>query len=434
MGANYELDILSFLANEGFVQAMRHQIERHTFQTIIGKSIFEFMDNWFRDERRRGSTPTVEEIRERFEGVPIPDRPKHDIGTLLDLQWENYLRGQLAQAMPLIEKVRDVDPIQAFGKLQTLIKNLAASEGMNMLDMAAAGEHYMRKTYDAIKTGSGLLGLPWCWEYLNLPTQGFKTGDSLFILGKSGAGKTNVSMNIAMHFFARLNQRVAVICGHEMSREDILEIASCMVSEVSLLRFRLGKLTVVEEKQLWATMAMLTEEAEDPDEKSKFAIFETFEQGLDIVETVIETFKPDVLYVDALYSMSDQKPAKQHDLVTNFCLLGRRSKTRLIASWQQNARMAKDAKKNSARSSDQTDYSGTMAVYHKPQFAFVIDREYEDDMFIMEHRKARRMEIPPVLIRYDVGEEMKVIAQGDEVYEIVARKHAGSTTDEDREF
>lgn len=434
MGANYELDIISFLANEGFVHAVRHRIVRETFQTDIGKSIFDYMEAWFRDERRRGTTPTVQELRERYEGVPIPDQPTHTIETLKDLQWEGHLRRQLAQTLPLIDRVRDMDPIQAFGRLQIFVKNLSAQEELDMTDIAAAGEDFMRKTYDAIKTGRGLIGLPWCWDYLNLPTQGFKAGDSLFILGKSGAGKTNVSLHIAMSFFSKCNQRVAVICGHEMSKEDILELCACMVAEVNVMRFRHGKLTAAEEERLWSTLAMLREEAEDPHERSKFAIFETWEQDLGVVERVIESFKPDVLYADALYAFAPQKPAVQHDLVTNFCLLGRRSKARLIASWQQNQRESKDQKKTAARSSNQTDYTGTAAVYHKPQFTFAIDREYGDDMFIMEHRKARRMEIPPALIQYNVGEEMKVIARGDEAYEIVSRAHATTETDPNKEF
>lgn len=435
MGANYELDILAFLANEGFVHSMRYGIEHSSFQSDLGKKIFAFMEAWWRDEKRRGSTPNVEELRRRFEGVPIPDEPQYDISTLMDLQWENELRARFAQTFPLIERIRDADPIQAFGRMQKLVKELSAAESLDMTNMAGTAKHHMRTMYDAIKSGSGLIGLQWCWDYLNLPTQGFKPGDSLFIIGKAGAGKTNVSLHIAMHFFTKLNQRVAIICGHEMSRDDILEICACMVAEVSVMRFRLGQLTVEEEKRLWSTLDMLEEEAQDPDEHSKLVIIETFDQGLDVVETVIETIRPDVLYTDALYSMADDKPQKQFDLITNYCLLGRRTKSRLIASWQQNTRMAKDQKKTAARSGDQTDYSGSRAVYQKPQFAFVIDREYQDDKFIIEHRKARRLEIEPALIRYDVGEEMKVIAHGEDCYDIVAREHArGDSSDDDREF
>ena len=434
MGVNYEFDIISFLANEGFVQAIRHQITAETFQSTLGKDIFSYMESWYRDDRRRGATPTVAELHNQFEGVPIPDVPRHNIRALLDLQWENYLRGQLAQAFPLVDKIRDLDPIQAFGRLQTLIKNLAAKEQMDMVDVAAVGERHMRQTYDAIKSGHGLLGLPWCWDYLNKPTQGFKIGDALFIIGRAGVGKTNISLYVAMHFFTQLNQRVAIICGHEMSKDDILEICACMVAGVSVMRFRTGNLTVEEERVLWGTLQALTEEAENPSERSKLAIFTTYDQGLDIIEAVVETFKPDVLYVDALYSFADDKPQKQFDLVTNFCLMAPRLKTRVIASWQQNVRAAKDVKKTSKRSGDQTDYSGTRAVYQKPSFAFVVDREYGDDMFIIEHRKARRLEIPAALIRYDVGEDMKVLAYGEDAYDIVAMKHAGNTTDDDSEF
>lgn len=423
MGLNYDLQVVSHLAKYGFRDAVEHMLGKADFTSDIGKDLFSFMYSWYHDEARRGTTPSIEEIRDNFEGVPIPDEPTHDLKTLLDIQREKYIQSQMGMSVPMIQELINSDPIQALERMSALVNNLNTKRTLDETDFANKGMEVIKKMYESIKSKSGLLGLPFPWgDVINSKTQGLRAGDSWFLLGESGAGKTTLALEIAVFCFMQLNQRVAVICGAEMDKEEIIEMAACMATRTAITKFREGTLSKDEEHILFSQLAALHEEINHPDEQSKFRIFQVFDKGLDPVAAIIEGYKPDILYYDAFYSAADNNPKQQYTLVADFCKMAKRTRTRVLATWQINARAAAEIKANKRRKGNQTDFAGTSAVFHKPVFTTRLIREYGDDVMLLEWPKSRRQAIEPLLINFTPGLGMDLIASGDEADKILAKR------------
>ena len=260
MGAHIELQTIRALLNEGFSSGVRAGLRRDLLVTVDAQVLYDYLFNFYHDKDRYGHTPEDTLLQDRFPEVDIPARTSYSMLALISLLQEEAMRRQLTVRLDGIRELADVDPVQAMTILRELVQDTASIEGVRSIDLSEAAFDHVEKEMQVIGTNQGIIGIPWCYEAMNVGTGGACPGKFTLVSAPPKTGKTMFCLNLCAQFFMKHYARVAVVVGKEMQGAEVLTILACMLGKVSLEDYWKGQLGDEDKKRFLDFLRMLRSE------------------------------------------------------------------------------------------------------------------------------------------------------------------------------
>lgn len=274
------------------------------------KEVFKFIRDHYHNEFTYGSVPSWDLLTQRFYGFPW-SYSYDTLSTLCQELRRNKMRSDLQNTADEIMQTADSDPKSAMAILkEAAVRMSTAHEITN--DMLLSGvQKQLQTEYEMLANAGGIIGIPYPWQILNDDTQGMQPGQFIVIYGMPKSFKTWISLVIATHAYMK-GMRV-LIWTLEMSEIEILRRIACIVCGIDYDLFKKAKLDPATIQQVWQILLSIKdEELQKVDENGhSSSILVTHPRGdssgVGALQAKISEFKPDLVVVDGMYLMQDDR-------------------------------------------------------------------------------------------------------------------------------
>lgn len=249
------------------------------------------------------TTPSMELFRDKFRAFPL--RSTNDsVEVICDEIRRNKLYVDMAEMMEEALKYNRTDPYEALDHLRGQMASLTSQHIVTRdsditKEIAQARDDYMRA-----KEGEGLIGVPWPWPKLNEVTLGVQNGEVVYFYGRPKSGKTWWLIASAVEAFKK--GRRPLLISKEMPTEQIRRRVLAVFTKVDYSALRTGKLPPQEEKRFFDDLEAFAENppfilSGDDEDKG----------GVMSVGAKIKEYSPDIVYLDGVYLMHDDRTNKR---------------------------------------------------------------------------------------------------------------------------
>lgn len=321
MSASEELELVAKIVDAGDLRPILDAgITTDKFRDPESRAMLQYLFKYFKDRRTSGNVPTREMIQKRFPTVDLPDVSRLSLSAALE-EFINFdVRARLqTMAAYIDDHLHEPDELvhQLALEVNELVKTRRTSRDLNFTESITSA----KDRYDFRKSGSVLLGIPLPWEILNDETQGLQPEDYWVLYGRPKSMKTWLLLYIMTYAYDFANRR-CLIYSREMAPELILDRCVCLMIGAPYDAFRKGTLNQYPhplggtmEDAFYALM-----ECASGDERT--CILESgHNKGLIIttdrddargggvmgLRRKIEDHKPELVGVDAIYLMKDDR-------------------------------------------------------------------------------------------------------------------------------
>lgn len=308
--ATWELQLLSRIVRTGeFNRTIQWGITDSDFLTLEGQALFRNIAGYYQRPETAGSVLGPRAVQCMFPNFVLCDDPSMTVEALCyevrraRLNIEYKLRVQAA--LNLV----DENPMEAINQTQmamTDLQNLGYSKQTDVY----FNESFSRtvRKMEAIEQGVDLSCGRWPWPPLQTVTGGLQPADFVVLYGRPKNMKTWV-LAFLIAWFYDAGKRM-IIYTKEMTADNIFQRAGACLSQVRYHEFRVAPwdLSQEEKQSIYAIEKML--------HRSQMGQTVICLSGKDAAEggdtvpwlrSKIELYKPDVVFVDGMYLMSDVK-------------------------------------------------------------------------------------------------------------------------------
>ena len=207
------------------------------------------------------------------------------------------------------------DPIDTLIGLQTDITAYSASlSTMSVINVAASVAEVMQQ-YEEAESGDGVIGIPWPWPYLNKATGGMIPGRFLLFYGRPKSGKTFCAVHCAVNAYWKHNATV-LFYTREMTPAEIRKRVVAGIAEVPYRGSKGGRLSKADKVRFFDTLTSMEEvektAKEELGKRQRFLVVSdrgvrSGGGGVSSIRAYVEKFRPDVLVVDGVYLLKDDR-------------------------------------------------------------------------------------------------------------------------------
>jgi replicative DNA helicase len=259
--------------------------------------------------------------------------PADTIPVLANELRRQRVRMELLLLSQEIENTASLNPLEALASIRSKVTGLSALAEVGAdLSMASAFGAIQHR-YEAVADAGGVIGIPYPWHVLNEETQGMQGGQFLVIYGRPKSMKTWIAIDIACHAYMTSRKRV-LFYSREMSPQMISQRVAARMAKVDYKKFINGKLQPELKSHVFNMLQELGEAeiaaGTYTNHQPCFVIVSDRGAanggGVGWLQAKIRDFKPDIVFVDGMYLMRDD-----------------RSKQRSI-DWKQIAHISQDLK------------------------------------------------------------------------------------------
>ena len=184
------------------------------------------------------------------------------------------------------------------------------------------GENYhdIIDIYDTVRNKKGLTGIPWPWDKMNEETLGIQKGEYIVFTARPKNMKTWLLCYLA-HFMYSAHRRRVLFYTREMSPETILRRMVALAGKADYSKFTKATLTEQEELDVWRRIQSVAEVEKLLDDRGTRAMLritdcsdQGYGSGVAGLRRKIEDTQPDIVFIDAVYLMTDdQKKSNTQD-------------------------------------------------------------------------------------------------------------------------
>jgi hypothetical protein len=321
MGASEELDLVAKVVDVGDLRPVLDAgITTDRYRDPEARAILQFIFKYFKDRRTCGNVPTREMLEKRFPTVDLPPETR----ITLDATVEEFINFDVQARLQMLAAYIDDnlhEPGEVIDQVTRELREMARQRRTSRDVILAESLTGPKERYEQRKNKQELLGIPLPWDILNEETQGLQPEDYWVLYGRPKSMKTWLLLYIMMHAYDFASRRVLVY-SREMAPELILDRCICILIGAPYEAFRKGTLNEYPHP-MGGTMEDAFYNLLDSavmDERT--CILETgFKKGLIIttdrddpqgggvmgLRRKIEDHKPDVVGVDAIYLMKDDR-------------------------------------------------------------------------------------------------------------------------------
>jgi hypothetical protein len=319
MMASHELQLLSRVIRTGNLQqVIDWGIAEHDFLTSEGRAIFQNLVGYYSMPESAGSVIGENAIRQRYPTFVLCDDP----GMTNDALCLEVRKHRLAiETDNLLDRVRTLnmaDPVSALNTLNSGSLDLInIGIGKNSDLSLGSAISKLKARYLQVESGVNFAKGPWPWDILNRETGGIQPDDYIVIYGRPKSFKSWLLTYLIS--FVIDQQKRAVVYTKEMSPDNIFNRIYASLAHVSYKGLRLGALSAEEKEALFMVDRYV--ERANLRENVYCLSGKDVPRGGDTVpwlRSKVEKYKPDYIFVDGLYLMSDvHKAHKDHERVRN---------------------------------------------------------------------------------------------------------------------
>lgn len=394
--ATWELQLISRIVRTGDLNSvLQWGITETDFLTLEGRGMWRAVFGYHLSPETRGSVLGPAAVRTRYPNFVLVD----DVTMTTDALCAEVRKARIAidyktmvhQGLELV----DHNPLQAVSQMQsnlTGLQNLGMSQNTDVHFYQGFSKRMRR--YELIKQGVDLSCGRWPWGALQEVTLGVQEDDYVVFYGRPKSMKTWV-LAFLIAWFYEMRKRI-LIYTKEMTPDNIFWRTGACLAEVRYTALNNATLTWEEEVMLYTVERMLY--------LAQASQTVVCLSGADAVEggdhvpwlrSKVEQYKPEVVFIDGMYLMSDIKGAtKDHARVRNISRALRQmnldTRVPVFATIQANRAAAKNQEANldeiafsDAIGQDATLIARVINEKKKPTLALVIggSREYELEGF-----------------------------------------------------
>jgi replicative DNA helicase len=298
---NFENVLITKILETGdLTTVIKRRITQDFFVLPENRAAFDFI---IKHSRRFGATPSVELFRKSFKNFNL--RSTSDtLEAICEQLRHAKLYIDLADMMDEALRLNRENPLDALDHVRAQISSLTSTHVITRdSDLTRAIEE-SKSEYLRVKDGAGIVGIPWPWDKLNETTLGAQRGELVFIYGRPKSLKSWLIIVAAVHAF-KMGKKPLLI-SKEMPTDQIRRRVHALFSGVDYTALRTGRLSPREERRYFEDLEAFSEN--DPfilsgDDEDK--------GGVMSVAAKIKEYDPDVVYIDGVYLMHDDRTNKR---------------------------------------------------------------------------------------------------------------------------
>lgn len=312
MGANIEHQVIcKIIETQDFHTVTKLRIDDSFFLSDSQtKEAFRFLRDHYHNEHTYGSVPSWQLLQQRFHGFPWV----YSYDTMASLCQElrrNKMRADVLSCVDEVAQTADVDPVAAMAILRETVTRLATQHEITSDLLLSNAYEQLYADYHTVANAQGVTGIPFPWDILNDDTQGMHPGQFIVLYGRPKSMKTWIALVIAC--FAYLRGVRVLVWSLEMNELQLLKRIACIICAVDYDKFKKGKLDPATQQQVWQVlMAIRDEELVKVNHTGHTpALLVTHPRGdsngISSLQAKIREFKPDLVLVDGMYLMRDDR-------------------------------------------------------------------------------------------------------------------------------
>lgn len=321
MAASLEHRIISeIIRSKNFRVARRFGLQPKTFDAPEFREMFKEISRHFTNKYHFGHVPSPRHMSEKFPGFELLEEPEE---TLEELCNALRLRKMEQIALTGLDNARDkmdagLDPNEIPGILWSL-----ASQTSKLIP--TLHERTLHETIDDFiewydSDDNDIIGLPFPWKELTNATNGMDSEDLTVIFGRPKTMKTFLGGHCTTFLHRTTNVR-ALIYSCEMNPVKFERRLFAELAQVDYQKMKRRELCNKQEERLRALRDQLHKEGilRQGGAALKIVPMSDTPEGMSPLQhlgVAIESFRPDIVYVDSAYRMAKRNWEKQAELIT----------------------------------------------------------------------------------------------------------------------
>lgn len=350
--AVWELQLISRIVRSGNLNSVvQWGITTDDFLTNEGRALWTTLVGYHQMPQTSGAVLGPNAFQRIFPNFQLCDDPSMTMESLcLEVRQQRLVieyRALLEKNLQMIE----ADPIGTINQTQMALMDLqnvglAQQTDIHFHDSLDRSIQRMELIEQGVDMSCGRFP----WDPLQHATGGLQPDDYIVIFGRPKSMKTWV-IAFLLSFFYEQQKRI-LIYTKEMTADNIFARAGACLASIRYQEFRHGKLSYDEKQSLYTVRRML-HMARQQQAVVCLSGKDATEGGDTVpwLRSKVETYKPDIIFVDGMYLMTDAKGAKKdNQRVMNISRALRQlvldTKVPIIATIQANREAAKNEEAN----------------------------------------------------------------------------------------
>ena len=312
MSAHIEYALISkVIETHDFSTLEKQQITSDFFLTPEMRAIYELLRLTYHSPETAGLVPSYEMVRQYFPAFNMVYAPD-EVPILCQALRRTKLQVDLLQLAQLLQFGAEKDPMETLAKLKSATQTLASMEQVgNDLSMADAYSILMQR-YQQVSLTKGMLGIPFPWDVLNEETQGMQNGQYIVFYARPKNMKTWVALYCAVHAYLKSRRRVLYYTREMPTLQIAMRVAAAMCG-VNYKAFINGQLdpNILQYVQ-WVLQSLMNDEVSAGKHGHQPCFIITADRsptggGVTWLQSKIKEVKPDIVFVDGVYLMKDDR-------------------------------------------------------------------------------------------------------------------------------
>lgn len=312
MSAQIELALLSkAIETHDFTTLEKQQITPDFFFAPETRTLYEFLRFTYHNPQTAGLVPSADMVRQYYPSFNMVYAPD-ELPILCQALRRTKLQVDLLSLAQTIQLGAEKDPMETLAKLKASTQSLYAMEQVSTdLSMANAYQLLMQR-YTQVANAKGLLGIPYPWDALNQETQGLQNGQYIILYARPKNMKSWVAIYMAVHAYLKSRRRV-LFYTREMPNIQIAQRVAAAMCGIDYKSFINGKLDPNIFQYFQAVMQGLIHDEISAGKHGHQPCFVITADksakggGVSWLHAKIKEVKPDIVFVDGVYLMSDDR-------------------------------------------------------------------------------------------------------------------------------
>ena len=373
-----------------------------TFASVECRSAYTWLLQCFRNPATYGQVPSWQIFSHYYPGFPWCGS-NDNIVILCEYLRSQRLRDRLLQVSADLKAKADSDPREGLATLREaavlLGGEFTASQDMLMSDAYRGIVDEYESTTDLIT------GIPFPWDYLSTETQGKQPCDYTFIFARPGNLKSWMGVCVCAAYSYEVAKRRVLVWSMEMPAAALRKRIASVLCRVDYGKFKKRQLDPVvyaNAKHILQNLAAMEKQAGPAGNRFSPALLITKPEDdatVTVLQAKIEEFKPDEVYIDGIYLMTDERGGKEHAAHKNISRdlkkLANRTGIPITAVSQQNRTQDK---KQRGKAADTEDMAFTDAYAQDADLIFHLRANKAHKEVIWQCTKARDSELNPIVL------------------------------------
>lgn len=294
--ADFEKSLISKVIHSGDIKdVLERKVHSEMFEDDRNKKVFIFLMNYY---TKYGEIPPIEVMDHEFAEYKLA-HTKEPVNYCIDKIIEQYVRNKGSDIILKHTNKIVADPMSGLEDLKNSFNslNVEANPTMDSNFMQSIDER--KKHYERLKSMEGIDGYPTPWEVLNEVSQGWHPEDFIVIVARTSVGKS-WQLVILMEHLWKENLSVLFVT-NEMSTSQIERRLDAVHFKLPYQEFRAGLLPDHHEKRYFEGLEKLKQE----NRKDVITIGNI--GGVNAIESKIDQYQPDIVFVDGMYLLHDDR-------------------------------------------------------------------------------------------------------------------------------